>query len=380
MNVVFRRTVSRFVLVLALGLSGCRYRAPETVVVAALLPLTGVHAAQGEYARNGITLAVNEINAAGGVDGKLLRVVVEDSQSTAEGGVAAYQKLTGADRIGATLATLNSVVVPVSSLAGRVNSVLLNCGAQDASLRKAGPYVFSLVPDAIEEARAMAEFSINRLHLKTAGTLTFERHSGAAAAAMFAAEFVRLGGRIVAEAAVEWNFPLVRLGDDVQKPIAKLRLASPEAIFVSGPAATLPKVFRTGAELGMKWQWLTESSFELDGALAAAGEAGQGVVYTARRPLDVDAGPAGRFAAAYKARFGIDADATAATFYDGVYALTSAIHAGGGTGAAAIADGLRKASFDGVTGRIDFRNGPFVHRSMEFRTAHAGRPHVVPER
>lgn len=358
-----------------LALTACRYRAPETIVIGAAVPLTGARGSEGEYARNGVALAVAEINAAGGAGGKALRVIYEDTQSTSEGGVPAYQKLTVSDHVVATLAHMNPIVVPVASLANRTTSVLINCGGQDPRIRReGGGFVFNLVPDAILEAEAMAEDAVTRLHIKVAATFYLENDSGEAAAAAFGKAFTKLGGRIVANEQVDKNKDLS------DASIARLRAASPEAVFFVTPSRTTVTMFRAAHDAGWRPQWLTDSSFELDDVIRASGALAEGVVYTSLRPFLPVTARAQQFAAAYKARNGFDPELVAATYYDGVYALKGAVDAVHGSSGADIAKGLRMVAFEGVTGRIDFTQSTFVPKPVELRTVDHGRVRVFVER
>ena len=358
-----------------LALSACRYRAPETILIGALIPLTGASSAEGEYARNGAGLAVAEINAAGGVNGVPIRVVYEDSKSTVEDGVPAYQKLLSSDHVVATLALLNPVVVPAAPLSNRAESVLVNCGAQDARIRRdAGTFAFSLVPDAIDEAREMARVAVQQWHLTTAATLFLENDEGRVAAEAFAQTFAALGGRIVAQEQTDKN------KDDMPASITRLRAAKPAAVYVSAPARHVVHALEQARTAGFATKWLTDSAFELDGVYRTAGPAAEGVVYTALRSLSLASPVAQAFATSYRTRFGFEPELRAASFYDGVFALKAAMDAAGGRSARDIARGMKRVARDGVTGRVDFTTSLTVSLPLELRTVTGGRPTVVPPR
>lgn len=364
-----------FAVASVLTLSACRYRAPETIVIGALIPLTGASSAEGEYARNGAGLAVAEINAAGGVNGVPIRVVYEDSKSTVEDGVPAYQKLLSADHVVATLAVLNPVVVPAASLANRAESVLVNCGAQDVRIRRdAGTFAFSLVPDAVDEAREMARVVVQQWQVTTAATLFLENDEGKVAAEAFAQAFTRLGGRIVAQEQTDKN------KDDMPASIARLRAATPAAVYVSAPARHIVRALEQARTAGFGPKWLTDSAFELDSTYRTAGPAAEGVVYTALRSLSLASSVAQAFATAYRTRFGFEPELRAASFYDGVFALKAAMDASGGRSAGDIARGMKRVTRDGVTGRVDFTTSFTVSLPLELRTVNGGRPTVVPPR
>ena len=367
-------------MVLGLTLSACRYRAPESIPVGALFPLSGKMADQGEYARNGALMAVAEVNADGGVGGKALRLVDADSQSTGESGLPAYQTLLHAEHVVATVTMLDDVVGPASKLAGRLQHVLLSGSAPDVFVAKEGDTVFSFDPDSVFEARAAAAYAAQTLHITTAATLAVERHTSVAAAAAFADEFRRLGGRIVSQHIVKWNFDAVAYGEDVAKPMRQLGVSVPPLVFVSGPAKTTALALRTGQQMGWRTQWITGSSFELDGGIAAAGAAADGVIYTALRPLTGDTPRAQAFIEAYRRRFGLPPQWIAASTYDAIHALASAMTATGARSGPELARALRSRTLEGVLGRIDFSTKAFLERPLEFRTVSTGRVKVLVER
>jgi branched-chain amino acid transport system substrate-binding protein len=371
-----RRVVACCVANVALAVfaTACRHQAAESIAIGAVVPLSGVNAPLGEYARNGIDMAVGEVNAAGGVNGKVLRVIYGDSQSTVDAGVPAYQMIVTGSRPPAILAILNPIVVKVAQIADREKTVLLNCGAQDPDLRKAGPFVFNLVPDAIEEARALAGFAISKLGLKDAATLAVDRNSGMAAAAEFAREFTRLGGRVVREDLVEME------GQYFAPAIDRLASVSPSATFVAGPPAATTRALRQAAVDGFTTRWLTDSSFEIDGAMTAAGPAAEGVTFAGVRHALPDSARARKFVADYKSRFGYEPEIYAATCYDGIHALAGAIKTPDTVSSAAIANGLRARASDGVMGPLDFTDATWVARPFEIRTVKSGRAQIVPER
>lgn len=364
--------IAASLLVLGLASSGCRYRAPEAIVIGAVVPLTGSFAAEGEYARNGAALAVAEINAAGGVRGQMIRVIYEDSQSDVAGGVPAYQKLTNSDHVVATLAHQSSGVALAAGLANRNRSVLINCGAHDPRIRReGGAYVFNLVPDAVLEARAMAEYAATTLHLTVAATVYLENDVGRTVAAAFAEAFIAHGGRIVAQEMVDKN------KDETALSVGRLRAVHPEAVFFSMPSGTAARVLGVSGETGFRPRWLTDASFETENVRGAVGAPADGVVYTFPRAFSAASPRSQAFVEAYRARFGFVPESVAATFYDGLFALKGAIDAAGGTSGDDIARGLPLAPLDGVTGRIDLSESKFVTRPMEFRTISGGRVRVV---
>ncbi|RLB97204.1 MAG: hypothetical protein DRH76_05430, partial [Deltaproteobacteria bacterium] len=106
-----------------LTLAGCG--SPAEPVVGVVLPFSGEAAPYGEHIRQGINLAVEDVNAAGGIDGQPLRVIFEDSGSDPETGKAVATKLIEEDKVlsligGATSAVTMAILEDVSAPAGVV--------------------------------------------------------------------------------------------------------------------------------------------------------------------------------------------------------------------------------------------------------------------
>src|SRR6266849_7106509 len=92
-------------LVLALYLGGCQNQtnSADNIKIGAILPLTGDSASWGEQGRWGIESAVREVNESGGIDGKQVEVIFEDSQAIPRVAVTAFGKLSQVDKVQAVI-------------------------------------------------------------------------------------------------------------------------------------------------------------------------------------------------------------------------------------------------------------------------------------
>ncbi len=104
------------ILVVSIGISGCGQE-KGTIKIGAVLPLTGVASYPGEQAKTGITLAVEEINANGGINGKQIKLFIEDSKSAPAEGVSAFNKLVEVDNVDVVISALSSVSMAIAPLA-----------------------------------------------------------------------------------------------------------------------------------------------------------------------------------------------------------------------------------------------------------------------
>lgn len=360
---------SRFFVVLAIcgivALPACRQSGSPRIELGALLPLTGSGANYGAYARNGIAIAVEEINRAGGVAGKEVRVLFEDSQSNATVGVSGFKKLLDVNRAPATLVEFSPVVMACAPIANARKSVLLNCGAQTPKVREAGPFVFSAIPDANEEATQMADFASRTLHLKNIATFCINTETGVATTDVFVKAFMRLGGNIRGQERHEQG------SSDFRPQLSTLRSLSPQGVYMVSLTRESALILKQAAELGFKTQWLSYTSFQGEDILKVAREGGEGVVYTYPKFDPQASEQAKAFEASYYRKFSQHPEVYAATFYDGVYALKNAIEKSGASGEA-IREGLRVGGYHGIAGPIDFRGSNWVSKPLDFRVVRGG--------
>ena len=136
-----------------------RDRVEEKVVkIGAILPLTGDAAKYGESAKEGIELAIKEINAEGGVKGHKIEIIYEDSQGLPTTGVSAFQKLITSNRVPAVIGGLfSSVTLAIAPIANREHVVVLSPTSSAPAITKAGDYIFRNCASDIFEGKIMAE-------------------------------------------------------------------------------------------------------------------------------------------------------------------------------------------------------------------------------
>jgi branched-chain amino acid transport system substrate-binding protein len=114
---------------------------PDTITIGAILPLTGEAAQWGIPPQNAASLAVEEINAEGGVDGKRLTLLVEDSKAEPKEGVSAFNKIVATSDTKVVLgAVASSVTLAVAPLAERNHVVLFSPASTSPKITDAGDY------------------------------------------------------------------------------------------------------------------------------------------------------------------------------------------------------------------------------------------------
>lgn len=144
-----------------------RARAAEPIVIGVTTEITGPNAESGVYQVNGATLALEEINKAGGVLGRPLELKVEDTQSSNNGAVNALSRFGAEGKAVAIVGPVRSTQVQAMSPTLVKMGIPMVIGGTDSSLTKAGnPWIFRARPNDGYSARVIAEFGVGTLGKK----------------------------------------------------------------------------------------------------------------------------------------------------------------------------------------------------------------------
>jgi branched-chain amino acid transport system substrate-binding protein len=159
--------ISRMLLAAVLSMLTCLARSAEPLKIGMVAPLTGAAAEVGRYQTQGAKLAAEEVNKAGGVLGRPIELVIEDSQSTNPGSVLAFSKLAG-DKdipafIGPTFSTQIQALAPDIQRLGKPVMI----GGTDPQLTHMGnPWLFRFRPNDTYSARVIADYGVKTLDKK----------------------------------------------------------------------------------------------------------------------------------------------------------------------------------------------------------------------
>lgn len=299
-------------------------RGADPVRIGQIAPLSGGGAASGPSHVNGAKLALDSINAAGGVLGRPAELVVEDGLSTPDGAVAAFKRLVERGDIAGLLGSTRSVemhaLAPEALKAGR--PVLF--GGTDPALTKLGnPWLFRCQPSDAYSARAMAAFGVGDLGKRNWAVLHSSDPFGTSGAAALRVALEGSGARV----ALALDYPNQR-GDF--EALARAVAASDADVLASYVSFEPDQIAMAGAlrAAGMRLPWIGSQFIAARAVLEQAREALFGThAVIAFHP---DANPQARaFAERYERAFGARADFFAAWPFDAVTILARAIDAAG---------------------------------------------------
>ncbi|MCH7826561.1 MAG: ABC transporter substrate-binding protein [Bacteroidetes bacterium] len=355
-----------FIFLLLVGIlffNSCENSKKETLKIGGLLPMTGAGSLYGQFAKEGMQIAVDEINSEGGINGQQIEIVIEDNQSNANSGVSAFQSLIQKG-VKVALTEFSPVVVACSPIANQTKTILLNCGAQSPKIRDGGPYVFSIIIDANVEAENMAKFLFDSLKISNVGTYVINTETGINTEKVFSKAYQELGGRILLREVHEQS------ATDFRSTLSKLKNKYPKAVYLVSLVKESAQILKQSYEIGFKTQWLSYASFQGPDILAV-GKAAEGVIYS--YPLfDTSSVKAKNFRKKYFQKYSREPEVYASTFYDGINIISAAFASGKFNGED-IQHYLKKISFDGVTGKTEFKEGNWVDKPVDFRTVKNGK-------
>lgn len=338
----------------ALVLASCAPAAPTTVKIGTIQPLTGKIAVYGKTVSQAVTLAVEEANAAGGINGKTIELITEDDAFNPDNTVAAFKKLTTKDKVLAVVGALTSnCTLAITSLAQGAKIPLITPTSTNDKVTDAGDYIFRACYKDSFQGKVVGQFAATDLGAKKAAIL-FDKANDYSFGlkSNFEATFTSLGGTVIAESYT---------GDtkDFNAQISKIKSENPEVIF-------LPDYYNTVALISkqLRAAGLTQPLLGADGWDEAVGT-GQdeliGSYFSNHYSEETGSDTIKTFVAAYKARWNDEQpNALSALGYDATKILIEAMIAADKAGkltSEGIRDAMAAVKGSYVTGDISFDAG-----------------------
>jgi branched-chain amino acid transport system substrate-binding protein len=331
------------------GTSGQGSAGSDEILVGEFGSLTGGTATFGQSTHNGITMAFDEINAAGGVLGKKLKVLVEDDQSKPEEAATAVQKLISQNRVVAVLGEVaSSRTLAAAPIAQNAKVPLISPSSTNPKVTEVGDYIFRVCFIDPFQGAVMAKFAANTLKLKKVAILYDVRADySVGLRAFFSETFKGLGGEIIGE-------QVFSEGDsDFRAQLTQLKSLKPEAIYVPGYYTEVGTISRQARELGITVPLMGGDGWDSPKLTEIGGKAIEGSYLSNHYSVDDPSPAIQKFVGDYKARFGATPDALAALGYDAAKVLADAFKRAGTTDGPKVRDAIAATKgFVGVTGSI----------------------------
>jgi branched-chain amino acid transport system substrate-binding protein len=352
-----RRTLFAVLLITTLltGLA-CERRGVENngsssgpIVVGYYGDLSGRTSSFGRSTKNGVEMAADEINKAGGINGRMVQIITEDDQGEPNKAATVVSKLINQDKVQALLgevASSNSLAAAPKAQEAKVP--MISPSSTNPAVTQVGDYIFRVCFIDPFQGEVMAKFSANNLKAKRAAILyDFNSDYSRGLYQFFKRSFTSQGGQIVSEQSYTQ-------GDrDFSGQLTAIRAANPDVIYVPGYYGEVGVISNQTKQLGIKAPLLGGDGWDAPQLWQLGGASLNGNYISNHYSVDDPSPAIQKFVADYKGRFNISPDALAALGYDSMKVLADAIKRAGGTENTKLRDAIAQTQkFPGVTGMI----------------------------
>lgn len=332
-----------------LAVFGCQGKQKDEVIaVGGIFPLSGWVAVYGIECKNGIDLALEQINAAGGVLGKKVVLISEDDEGNPDKTVNAYKKLATRDKVSVIIGSLTTgCTQAITALAQAQKTLLIAPAATLDALTDAGDFIFRACYSDSFQGSAGGVFAAKELGAKTAAILYDNGNEYSIGLQKnFVAAFQKNGGVIVAnEAYITGNV-------DFNAQLTKIKSVNPDIVYLPDYYSTVSLIAKQLRAQGIVSPIVGADGW--DGLTENAGDEALNGFYSNHYAADSADAKVSGFVNAYQTKFGSTPVSFAALGYDSMYILKDALVRAGSTDSAALRDALAKTDGAYVTGNLVF--------------------------
>ena len=305
------RLLSTVFLAALIGCSGGA-DAPKEIVIGEYGSLTGTSATFGLSTKNGIDLATEEQNAAGGIATFPIRVVVEDDQSKAEEAATAVSKLLSRDRPVAVLGEVSSSrSLAAAPLLQTAQVPMISPSSTSPKVTQVGDYIFRVCFIDPFQGSGIAKFAYNTKGVRSVAILKDVKNDYSVGLAQyFTTTFTELGGAIIGEETYSE-------GDiDFKAQLTNLISKKPDALVLTGYYTEVGLISLQARELGFEGIFLGGDGWDSDKLVSTSQGKIVGGFYSNHYSVDDPSPRVQDFISKYEAKFGAKPDGLAALGYD----------------------------------------------------------------
>ena len=309
----------------------------ESIKVGFVGPLSGELANMGENAQAAVMIAVDEINAAGGVLGRQLEVVYEDDACTGATGANAISKLINTDKVVAVLGSLCSgATLGEAPIAEAAKVVQLSYCSTGPAISQAGDYIFRDVPSDLFQAKYAAEYLVGKGMTKVS-LISVKNDWGDGLNKAFTDAFEKAGGTLLSTDSFNPDTK------DLKTQLARIKAQDPQAIYFAGYTDASIAGLKQARDLGIKTPFFGADAWDDTKIWSELGSLGNGAMFTVVGTNSTD-----EFKAKMKAKLGKEDLVYCSNYaYDGVKIIAEAIKKAGKADGTSIKDALYKIEYTG---------------------------------
>jgi len=342
---VFMATIAMVFAVFSCGKEG----ANNEILIGEYSSLTGTTATFGQSTHRGLLMAVDEVNNAGGVLGKRIKLLTEDDQSKPEEAAMAVTKLISRDGVKAIIgeaASSRSLAAAPICQSNRIPMV--SNASTNPEVTQKGDYIFRVCFIDPFQGEILARFVFNSLNKKKVAILKDVKNDYSVGLAQFFQRyFEKLGGEVVASQAYSE-------GDaDFKAQLTALKAANPEAMIVPGYYTEVGLIVKQGRELNMNMPFIGGDGWDSEKLIEIGGAAMNNTYFSTHYSADDPSPVVQNFVSRYKGIYSGSPDALVVLGYDAGMLLFDAIKRAGSADGDKIRQALAETKdFPGVSGNI----------------------------
>ena len=322
--------------------------AADTIEIGMLTPLTGFAAADGFSAHESVKLAVEKVNASGGLLGKKVELVCYDDAADPKQSVPLANKLIGQDKVVAFVAGSYSLPTrAVSAIFNDEEIPLVSAYALHPDITK-GDFTFRNGFLGTVEGKGAAYTAVKLLKAKKIALIVSDNDFGTTLAQGFD-EYLK--GHPEVKIVSQQKYPMSE--KDFKPYLSKMKATNPDVVFFSGYYFQVGPAMKQAKEMGIKVQFIGEEGADSPKTTEIAGDAAEGFIMVTNLNRDDKRKFVQEFLSTYRKRHKIEPDMVGASAYDAFMLLANAIKTAKTTDGAAVAKALANTkNYDGLTGLI----------------------------
>ena len=334
--------------------TGCNKKSSDVIKVGEFASLTGKEATFGTSSHEGTVLAVEEINAAGGVLGKKMELITEDNLSKAGESATVVNKLIDRDGAVAILGEVaSSRSLEAAPICQQSKIPMISPSSTNPKVTETGDFIFRVCFIDPFQGTVMANFASKTLKAKKVAVFTDVKSDYSKGLAKYFKEgFTKAGGQISAE--LDFNG-----GDkDFNAQLTAIKSAAPDAVFVPGYYTDVALICIQAKQLGLNVPLFGGDGWEAEDLIKIGKDAVEGNFFSTHYHPEVSSPKSKQFVEAYRKRFknqdgsAKSPDAMAALGYDSAMILAEAMKRAGTTDGSKVRDALAAMKdFEGATGK-----------------------------
>jgi branched-chain amino acid transport system substrate-binding protein len=349
----------------------------DKVRIGVFMSTTGSTANFGISSVNGIKLAADEINAAGGINGKQVELLVQDDRSDASEAATIVTKFVTQDQVHGIIGEVaSSRSIAAAPIAQNAKIPMLTPSSTNPEVTKKGNFIFrSCFIDPYQGA-AIAQFAAKTLGAKTAAIMVDRKNDYSTGLEKVISEtFTKFGGKIVATQSYQEG------DQDFNAQLTSLKGTNPEVIFVPGYYNDVGLIAKQARDKGITVPLIGGDGWDSEQLYKIGGTALNGSYFTNHySPYDTDPKVV-KFVNDYKAKYGSIPDALAATAYDAARIMFDAVKRSKSLTGPDIRDALAATKdYPGVTGTVTFNENRDAVKPIVMIEIKDGGTYAVKER